>query len=394
MTLAEKTLRPRRGELSRFLVETGAMSADWSETFEAVDRAWFLPEMMWPFDMEAKTSVNVDRNADPEQWYRYADANVPITTQWDDGRHRGSAPGRVPTSSTSMPSVVMSMLRDLDVREGMKVLEIGTGTGWNAGLLTHRLGHRLVTTVEVDEAVASAARNALHKAGFRPTTVVADGLLGCPQGGPFERIIATVGVRSIPYAWVRQSVPGGLIVAPWGTHYANRDSVARLVVADDGITASGRFTDPVEFMKARTHRLQRARHDDYLPDGFPGDATTSVTTVTAHDAGFEDPLRHPFAFTAGLLVADCAHASSRRGAARSVWLYGLSDCSWAAVLFHDDQPESTVYQSGPRQLWDEVEAAYHWWRDQDRPDISRFGLTLGPEGLSPWLDTREHPVGG
>ncbi|MFF3403506.1 methyltransferase domain-containing protein [Streptomyces sp. NPDC002659] len=393
MTLTTgRGVRPGWRKLSRHLLESGAMAPDWAPAFEAVDRARFLPSVMWPYDMATRTSSHVDRDADPDAWYAAADADVPVTTQWDDGRHLGTAPGTVPTSSASMPSVVMAMLDDLDVRDGMTVLEIGTGTGWNAGLLTHRLGDRQVTTVEVDATVAAQADSALHRASLHPITAVADGLNGHPADAPYDRLIATVGLRTIPQAWLRQVTPGGVIVAPWGRHYANSDVVARLVVADDGSSASGKFTRPVEFMKARSQRVARSPHAEYVPDGLTG-AATSTTTLTALEAGFEDPLRHPFTLVAGLLVGDCVQASDRRGDERSVWLYGLSDRSWAAVLFHDGQPVSTVYQGGPRQLWEEIEAAYRWWEAEGRPGIERFGLTVSQQGDQTWLDTPERPVG-
>ncbi len=71
----------------------------------------------------------VSRTDDPEAWYAYADSDCPIVTQWDDGDHTGTAPGTVSTSSASMPSVVFRMLRDLDVRRGHRVLEIGLERG-------------------------------------------------------------------------------------------------------------------------------------------------------------------------------------------------------------------------------------------------------------------------
>ncbi|AXI81139.1 hypothetical protein C7M71_003595 [Peterkaempfera bronchialis] len=97
---------------------------------------------MWPYDMDTGASRSVDRSADLAGWEREAYANVPVTIQWDDGHHTGPAPGRVPTSSASMPSVVSRMLADLDVFPDAHVLEVGTGTGWNAGLLSARLDWR------------------------------------------------------------------------------------------------------------------------------------------------------------------------------------------------------------------------------------------------------------
>ncbi|WP_346012474.1 methyltransferase domain-containing protein [Streptomyces sp. SID3343] len=386
MTGTGQELRPGRARLARALRDSGVIPAAWSPAFEAIDRAWFLPTVMWPFDMATATSVTCDRDTDPDTWFAYADANVPVTTQWDDGRHTGPAPGRVPTSSASMPSVVMAMLDDLDIHPGHRVLEVGTGTGWNAALLTHRLGPDHVTTVEVDPTVAATAENTLRAHGLHPTVITGDGLLGHPPAAPYDRIIATAGLRRVPYAWVEQTVPGGVIVAPWGTRLTNADHVVRLVVADDGKSASGRFTTPVEFMKIRSQRPERLDQAAYLPDGFPGDATTTVTTLTSHDVGFEDPIRHPFMTAAGVLVGDCVLLSDRRAGAVSVWLYALSDRSWAAGVFHDATPRTTVYQSGSRRLWDEIESAHRWWTHTGSPTCDRFGLTIDPQGEHAWLD--------
>lgn len=232
--------RPSRTELGRVLTSGGVLSPDWAPSFAAVPRAAFLPDLMWPFDMVTGGSVPVSRSEDPERWFQYADADVPIVTRWDDGGHSGTEPGLVSTSSASMPSVVFSMLKDLDVQPGNRVLEIGTGTGWNAALLAHRLGAMNVVTVEVDESVTAAAKAALEQFGLRLRVVCGDGFKGFPDAAPYDRIIATCGLRSIPYAWVEQSRPGGAIVAPWGTHYSNGDAIARLVVANDGGARRGR----------------------------------------------------------------------------------------------------------------------------------------------------------
>ncbi|MER5299890.1 methyltransferase domain-containing protein [Streptomyces lasiicapitis] len=152
--MSEHLERPSRTELGSALIESGALPSDWAPTFAAVDRARFLPDLMWPFDMDTGKTATVDKDQDPEAWYGYADRDWPIVTQWDDGRHTGTGPGKVPTSSCSMPSVVYRLLGDLDVAEGMTVLDVGTGRGETAGLLTHRLGSENVTTVEFDEAVS------------------------------------------------------------------------------------------------------------------------------------------------------------------------------------------------------------------------------------------------
>ncbi|MYQ44623.1 methyltransferase domain-containing protein, partial [Streptomyces sp. SID4985] len=172
-------------ELGRFLLEREYLTADWLPAFAAVPRARFLPDVMWPHDMDTGTTVAVDRREQPELWTSYANADVPIVTQWDDGR--GERRGNVPTSSASMPSVVFRMLAALEVEPGHRVLEIGTGTGWNAGLLSHRLGRDSVVSVEVDPKVADAARERLSAQGLLGRVLTGDGAEGDEAGAPYDR---------------------------------------------------------------------------------------------------------------------------------------------------------------------------------------------------------------
>ncbi|MEU1662915.1 methyltransferase domain-containing protein [Streptomyces sparsogenes] len=389
MTANAHEERPSRTELGRVLMFAGVLSPDWAPAFHAVPRSAFLPELMWRFDMSTGRSTAVNKADDPAEWLRYADSDVPIVTQWDDGKHSGAEPGRVSTSSASMPSVVFSMLRDLDVRVGHRVLEVGTGTGWNAALLAHRLGAENVVTVEVDEVVAATARATLDRFGAPVRVVHGDGLQGCPDAAPYDRIIATCGMRSIPFSWVRQSRPHGVIVAPWGTHYGNGDAVARLIIADDGRSASGTFTGPVEFMKLRAQRLPPVVHTDYVP-GSVADGDESSSTIT--EAQFVAERFSPQRFALSLLVPDCRHVvADKDDGTRPVWFYGLTDRSWACVQFRDGAP-ARVWQSGPRRLWDEAEAAYRWWEKEGRPGFDRFGLTVDRHGERIWLDAPDNPV--
>jgi hypothetical protein len=88
----------------------------------------------------------------------------------------------------------------------------------------------------------------------------------------------------------------------------------------------------------------------------------------------------------GLQVRDCA----RIGGSASAWFYGLTDQSWAAVKFATEDAPGEVYQSGPRRLWDEVEAAGQWWQAAGLPGFERFGLTVTPEGERTWLDDMQN----
>ncbi|OIJ90228.1 methyltransferase domain-containing protein [Streptomyces monashensis] len=364
-------------------MESGALSSDWAPTFAAVDRAAFLPDLMWPYDLETRASTTVDKREDPDAWYAAADRNVPIVTQWDDGAHQGPAPGKLSTSSSSMPTVVYALLQDLGVDGGMRVLDVGTGTGETAGALTHLLGPGNVTTIEVDGSVSGAARERLCRHGLYPEVVVGDGFEGHPDSAPYDRILATVGVRDIPDAWVRQIRPGGIILAPWGTHFGNADAVVRLEARGESVT--GPFTQSVEFMKLRTQRGPTVHHTDYLSASPMEEAARTATGVTEEE--FVTGQYTALPFVLGLRVPACRQAvAEKRDGARPVWFYSLSDLSWACVMFRDGEREAEVWQSGPRRLWDEVSTVYHWWRDRGSPDVTRFGLTATAYGQRAWLD--------
>ncbi|MEV0604649.1 methyltransferase domain-containing protein [Streptomyces sp. NPDC050315] len=367
---------------------SGYLASDWASAFASVPRDAFLPDLMWPWDMAVGRSLPVRRTEDPEQWHRYADSDVPIVTQWDDGQHSGPEPGTVSTSSASMPSVVFSMLRDLDVPAGARVLEIGTGTGWNAALLAHRLGVDNVTSIEVDQEVADAARAALARFGLPVEVITGDGAQGHAVRAPYDRVIATCGLREgIPWAWVEQSRPGGVIVAPWGTHFSHGDAVARLVVAKDGQSAAGTFTGPVEFMKFRAQRLPLITHAEYVPGSVAAGEETSTELSEAEFIGEQFTAQR---FALGLRVPDCTMVvADKSNGARPVWFYSLSDRSWACAMFRDGDT-ARVWQSGPRRLWNAAETAYRWWAGHGSPDHTRFGLAVTREGQTVWLDDPEN----
>jgi protein-L-isoaspartate(D-aspartate) O-methyltransferase len=157
----------------------------------------------------------VDRASDPQGWLDYAYADDSVITQLHDGA-ASSEHGYPISSSCSMPAVVFTMLSHLDIHLGQRVLEIGTGTGWNAALLAHRVGDDQVVSVEVDPALADAARRNLTRAGRTPLVITGDGAGGYPPAAPYDRVIATCSVQTVPYPWVAQARPGGVILTPWG----------------------------------------------------------------------------------------------------------------------------------------------------------------------------------
>ncbi len=113
----------------------------------------------------------------------------------------------------SQPSVVATMTELLRPRPGMKVLEIGTGSGYQAALLA-RIGCR-VFTIEILERLASTARERLKRLGYGGVAVrTGDGYLGWPEEAPFEGIIVTAGAPQVPVELVRELARGGRMVVP------------------------------------------------------------------------------------------------------------------------------------------------------------------------------------
>ncbi len=120
-----------------------------------------------------------------------------------------------PASSSSQPSLMASMLEQLDLVPGHRVLEIGAGTGYNAALLAEIVGDDgKVVSIELDPATARDARRALTHLKSAATVVCGDGREGHPQDGPYDRIIVTASSPVVPRAWHHQLREGGLLELP------------------------------------------------------------------------------------------------------------------------------------------------------------------------------------
>jgi protein-L-isoaspartate(D-aspartate) O-methyltransferase len=134
----------------------------------------------------------------------------------------------MPISSSSQPAIMAVMLEQLQLRPGMSVLEIGAGTGYNAGLMASMVGSEgHVTSLDIDEDITEAADAHLGAAGLESVEVVrADGVKGWPVRAPYDRIILTVGSPDIFPAWVGQLARGGRLLLPLGIGAGVQRSVA------------------------------------------------------------------------------------------------------------------------------------------------------------------------
>jgi protein-L-isoaspartate O-methyltransferase len=272
-----------------------------------------------------------------------------------------------------MPAVVAQMLAALQVGPGMRVLEIGTGTGYNAALLAHRLGAGNVVSVEVDPAVATHARRALAAAGFGGVRVVsADGAQGYLPQAPYDRVISTVAVTEVPLAWVAQTRPGGLVLTPWGNPYYRGGLLALTV--HPGAAATGRIVGPASFMWLRAQRIPRYSMSQIVRD----EDTARMSTTELHPYSVAGDAHAATAI--GLRVPRCEtfyHPDSPQTG--TLYLVDQWSRSWATLHLTPQAPYE-VHQSGERTLWDEVQAAYQWWVDQGKPATNAWHFTIDPSG--------------
>ncbi|MGW5412606.1 protein-L-isoaspartate O-methyltransferase family protein [Actinomadura geliboluensis] len=374
-------------ELSARLVsalsEAGEMTPEWRGPFEKAARHRFIPDTVWVQDGDLL--VPVDRAAAEDAWLELCYRNDFVITQVDDGVP--SAPGGAGyeiTSSASRPDVVAQMLTALEVAPGMSVLEVGTGTGWNAALLAERLGPGRVTSVEVDPAVADHARRALQRAGYDVTVVTGDGALGYAPDAPFDRVIATAAAARVPYAWAEQTRPGGRVLVPWTTDFHNGALVA-FAVSRDG-TMRGRIVGDTSFMRLRSQRGRRALLDRDVHN--VAEARLSSTELHPYQVLGE----YDASLAIGLRVPHCKPIVTHHGEAYAVWLVDPWSCSWASLEHEPGAAKFPVRQSGNRNLWQEVEAALQWWDGLGRPTADRWGLTVTPDAQHVWLDTENHQI--
>ncbi|WP_460999119.1 methyltransferase domain-containing protein [Streptomonospora sediminis] len=238
-----------------------------SEAFAAVDREPFIPATIYVRSEDTGWPTPLHRDDDPDTWRSHVRSDRPVVTAIaPDPRapahilDPATGRGYTSASSSSDPRTMARMIDILELQPGMRVLEIGSGTGWNAALLAHIVGPGAVTTVEVDAGLAAHARAALDAADCKVQVVTGDGARGHPPGAPYDRVVATAAVHTLPYPWVAQTRPGGLIVVPWAPTFHPDGPLVVLTVGEDG-SARGRFAGPAPFMPLHGQGLAPAAVD-------------------------------------------------------------------------------------------------------------------------------------
>ncbi len=145
----------------------------------------------------------------------------------------------------SQPTVVGEMTAILNLTPKSKVLEIGTGSGYQAAVLAEITPH--VFSIEIKEPLATRAAKTLKEVGYTSvTTRFGDGYHGWPEEAPFDAIIVTAAAPHVPPPLIKQLAPGGRLVIPVGPPFARQDLV--LVLKDDKGNVQTQSLFPVSFV--------------------------------------------------------------------------------------------------------------------------------------------------
>ncbi|MFE9642469.1 methyltransferase domain-containing protein [Nocardiopsis alba] len=361
----------------------------WHRAVLATDRSAFLPETIYGPDPAHPGWECPITRTDP-RWDRWTAGDFALVTQVDDGEPAGEeGRGRLPTSSISQPSLVLRMLQALDAEEGHRVLEIGTGTGYNTALLCHALGEDAVVSAEVDSDLAETAVKNLAQAGHHPRVVTADAAGGrAVDEEQFDRVLSTVAARGeVPFSWVEQSAKYGIIVTPF--EVGNTPGVLlKLRVHGDG-TATGHFIGDAPFMVLRSQRpdTRRIRElvDEDDPEATDGLIEVNPRVVAYRNTGWQLALGH--------LAPDLRYAVYEASEDRPEWAgeatvyVATPDGSWAVAEYTPEGGPYQTRQAGPRALWTEIAEAWDEWVKSGSPGRDRMGVTVDERGTHLWVES-------
>lgn len=156
----------------------------------------------------------------PERYKAYAHVDEPLP---------------IPAGQTiSAPHMVAIMLELAGLEEGMNVLEVGTGSGWNAALI-YELVKRDVYTIERIPELAEFARRNLERAGYKDKVhvIVGDGTKGFPPKAPYDRIIVTAGAPKVPEPLIEQLKVGGKLLIPVGSYHLWQELLEVIKISED-----------------------------------------------------------------------------------------------------------------------------------------------------------------
>jgi protein-L-isoaspartate(D-aspartate) O-methyltransferase len=123
------------------------------------------------------------------------------------------------SATISQPSTIVIMLQALELKKNDKVLEIGTGSGYNAALIAELVKPRVIYSIEIVKELAKFAQNNIKKVKIKNVKIFnKDGSHGLKKYAPFDKIVYTAAVKEIPYHILDQLKENGILLAPIGKY--------------------------------------------------------------------------------------------------------------------------------------------------------------------------------
>ncbi|MGH3906619.1 MAG: methyltransferase domain-containing protein [Pseudonocardiaceae bacterium] len=369
-------------ELSDHLATSGHLrTPEWKVVFATVPRHEFVPVFFEQSDPGHWHRVDGADSGQHHRWLSAVYSDTTLVTGLEDvvlPETNGNERFAVAVSSSTAPGLMAQMLEDLDVHAGHTVLEIGTGTGYNAALLCERLGDNRVFSVELRTNQVDAATLNLGRAGYHPTVAAADGADGLPAHGPYDRIIATCSVQYIPPAWIDQLRPGGMLLADLeGTIYAGNLAALR---RHDTPLLEGRFSARYGSFMPMQHQL-----DIYPGPSYPTDPSTATERTSTLSPNFLHQRQLPFAFYTQLHLPPGTQLQLAAAGARTRLV--TPGGSWCEITNQADHSEHHhLTEGGPQPLWHLIEQVHEQYTALGHPGWERFGITATPTEQHVWLD--------
>ncbi|MGV9310121.1 methyltransferase domain-containing protein [Nonomuraea sp. NPDC003727] len=312
--------------------------------------------------------------ADEAAWldtvYRDRTVVTKVGTLHADHAKPSDAPTGRPTSSSTLPTLVLQMYRHARISEKDTVLDVGTGSGYGTALLCHLLGESQVTSIDVDDYVTSIAASRLSLQDCHPRVAPMDAVGEIPW--TFDRIVAMVSVRPIPASWLTALKPGGRLV----TTISNTSLIVSATKTDDGGAAGQIERDWAMFMKTRTGA-------DY-PPGLASLMDTARTVEGDQVAAARYPVidieENAWELRSMLEVMSpgIEHDFQQDGDTRTA-LMVHADGSWARAV-QTGKETGVVHQGGPRRLWDVLDETRDYWLENGMLPLYGANVRIDSDG--------------
>lgn len=330
----------------------------WHDPVSEIPRHLLLPRW-WEPAPGGQWSLHVGED-DQDAWMATAYSDRSIVTEVA-GLHADHAEGGQrppeygqPTSSSTLPTLVVDMMRHARLYDGCDLLDVATGSGYSTALASRLLGDRHVTSVDVNPYLTATASARLAPLGIMPEIIAADATGDLP--GTYDRIVSMTSVWPVPVSWLKALRTGGRFVT-------TLEGTGLILTADKATSgqyaATGRIEwDRAQFMAARASYDTGTglRNVRLLVDEMTnGESTTGRYPVINVSNSWE------LASLMQISAPGTRHDYREyKAGGRIAWMFN-PDGSWAKAIADSDHDVPEVTQGGPRRLWDLLDEHRDYW---------------------------------